>query len=131
MTLPERHSARNRRTGELKEEEEEEEEEDECHETALDKVVRENRICEEDELELELDEDNGGTATDEENRPLMMKLNLCGGGSDSSKGNNGVIPYLCDPSGKVGAEPFSPQKGKSLLPEQNQAPNRTGHFNLA
>ena len=51
----------------------------------------ENRICEEDELEL--DEDT--TTTDEENRPLMMKLNLCGGSYNKEK-NREIqgIPYL-------------------------------------
>ena len=43
------------------------------------KVVCVNRICEEDELELEED------TTDEENRPLMMKLNFC---SSDNKGKN-------------------------------------------
>lgn len=49
----------------------------------------ENRICEEDELEL--DED---TTTDEENRPLMMKLNLCSGDNKEKKSEIQGIPFL-------------------------------------
>ena len=51
----------------------------------------ENRICEEDELEL--DED---TTTDEENRPLMMKLNLCSGDNKEKKSEIQGIPFLSD-----------------------------------